>query len=257
MSFWTWDDLCHFELCHFICLEICKKNLKITKILKSPKSPSESQSWFIWFITTLMNIGVTRLDWSLVSPVILLESGRGVIWGQKLQNDQISFCLVTGRTGIICQMKISDPITLIKKTQEIQSKKLQFFNNSNSYFRWTFRACICLQNFPKILSNYMVTISWNSYFRRKFQNRKWSHTNGILVRNQSNGFIEHSAKFWRSIFWTITWYVWPSDISVGTSWILCIQGNFSSIFSNIFPGFFRKSFKPTLFTTGDIISSKI
>ena len=47
----------------------------------------------------------------------------------------------------------------------------------------------------------------------------------ILVRNQSNGFVEHSAKFWRSIFWTITWNVWPSDISVGTSWILCLQGN--------------------------------
>ena len=112
--------------------------------------------------------------------------------------------------------------------------------------------------FPTIVSNYMEAISWNFYFRRTFQNRKWSHINGILVRNQSNGFVEHSTKFWWSIFWTITWNVWPSDISVGTSWILCIQGNFSSIFSNTFPNFCsKKVLNQPIFTTADIISSKI
>ena len=133
----------------------------------------------------------------------LLESGSGVIGGQKLQND----FFLSDRTGIIWQMEISDPITLIKKSQEIQSAKLQLW-------------------IPTSGERFETGSEWII-----------PHTNEISVRNQSNGFVEHSAKFWRSIFWTITWNVWPSDISVGTSWILCIQGNVPSIY---FQWFFPK-----------------
>ena len=104
------------------------------------------------------------------------------------------------------RIKNFDPVTLIKKIVRNSKCKIAISYFFNSYFRWTF------QNRKRTMSHKI----WN--------------TNIILVRNQSNGFVKHSSKFWWSIFWTITWNVWPSDISVGASWILCIQGNVPSIF---------------------------